>query len=75
MKIVVELDESEKKELRERQDEIDAILRKIDESHLTGLCKSANYEIPELKSARDSLYRAKDKLMYLTELDVVDNEA
>lgn len=75
MKIIVELNESEKKELRERQNEIHAILDKIQESDLTGLCKSARCEIPELKAATDFLYRAKDKLQYLTELDVIDNEA
>jgi DNA-binding PadR family transcriptional regulator len=75
MKITVELTELEKKELRERQNEIDAILDKIQGSDLMSDCKAENYEIPELKAARDNLYRAKNKLMYLTALDVVDNDA
>lgn len=75
MKITVELDEEEKRQLRERENEIMAVIEKIDESDLVGRAKAANYEIPELKSAMDSLFRARDKLMYLTELDIVDNDA
>jgi len=75
MKITVVLTEEEKEVLRERTKEIMNIVEKIGESDLWGEGKDAGYQPPELRTAVNELWRAKDKLMYLTELDVIDNDA
>ena len=75
MKITVELTEKEKEELRVRTREIEQVVAKIADSKLWGEGRDAGYQPPELKSAVNWLWRAKDKIQYLTELDVVDNDA
>ena len=75
MKITVELNEKEKGELRERAKDIMAIVGKIAESELWIESQNKGYRIPGLRGALNELFRAKDKIECLTELDVVDNNA
>lgn len=68
------LEEEEKEQLRAFQNRIHAIREDLFDWKWHRGVKGAE-DIPEILGVQRALLRAKDKLMYLTELDVVDNDA
>lgn len=75
MRITVELNEEEKEALRGYIKTIDEVSRKIVDCDLWKEANDKGYRIPEIRGAINELCRAKNNLLCLTVLDVVDNEA